>query len=124
MSIRIGRTGLAFVLALAGALLWQPATAHAHPQLAGKWSAPVPPGGLMVYEFGCGEYRGDDVWRGPFTLFVMNVPVASGTYELRMNGLVGSLGFMDCPGGQTTVGLADLGARVITYKDVTYKSDH
>src|SRR4051794_34711278 len=74
-----------FAAFLAASLLaCRPGGAHAHPQLAGRWSAPVPPpGGSMAFDFGCGEYIGEGVWRGPFVFIVSGKVVEQGMYELR-----------------------------------------
>jgi hypothetical protein len=83
MSAPLGRFGAAVCVGVA-LLLCQSGTAHAHPQLCGRWIAALPSGGLQVFEFGLGEYLGNGIWRGPFVFYVSGLPVASGEYEVRM----------------------------------------
>jgi hypothetical protein len=122
MGTSFRRGSWAAVLAVAGWLLCQPGTAQAHPHLVGKWSAPVPPGGLMVYEFGPSEYIGNGVWRGPYTYFVSNSPVARGTYELRLFvGAEGTVGLREGPAGATNVATVDLATKVMIFRNVAYR---
>jgi hypothetical protein len=105
----------AFLCALAAVLLSQ-VPAQAHPQLLGRWSAEVPAGGLTVYEFGPGEYKGVGVWRGPFTTSVSNIPISVGVYELRLyDGSTGTLGLRDGTRIATRVGNVDLGAGALEF---------
>jgi hypothetical protein len=96
---------------------------QAHPHLAGRWTAAVPPGGLMSLRFECGRYLGNGVWRGPFTLEVSGVMASVGEYELRMySGSQGTLSLMDplsAPGW--TVGNVDFDLPTVTYINTTYK---
>ena len=69
---------------LAVAILFcQPAQVDAHPQLIGLWIANEPPGGIQVYDLGCGEYIGNGIWRGPFLYIVSGKIVEKGMWELR-----------------------------------------
>jgi hypothetical protein len=111
----------AAVLAVAAWLLCHPGTAQAHPTLVGRWSAPVPPGVLMVYDFGPSDYIGNGVWRGPYTYFVANCPVATGVYELRLFvGAEGTIGLREGPAGATNVATIDLANRVMIFRNVAY----
>jgi hypothetical protein len=93
-------------------LLCQAEPAHAHPLLAGKWIAALPSGGIQVYEFGCGEYLGNGIWRGSAVFYVSNCPVWSGEYELRMfTGDAGTLSLLSTSKSiYSNVGLVDFGA--------------
>src|SRR4051812_9411004 len=90
------RPTLAVLLGAAALLLCQPREAGAHPQLAGDWTSPSPPGGLMVYHFDVGYLLGRGIWRGKYTLTVSNCIVIGGVYELRMfNDREGTLATRD-----------------------------
>ena len=116
-----GRGGLAALLA-AGLLSCLSGNAQAHPYLVGRWVAPVPPGSSLVYDFGPGEYVGNWVWHGTFTFFVADCPVSTGTYQLLMfNGVEGTLSLRDGNGITTAVANVDLGAKVMTFKNVIFR---
>jgi len=112
----------AALLAVAGLLACQTKDAQAHPHFCGGWSAPVPPGGFMVYEFGPGEYVTNWIWRGHFTFTVSGCPVSEGTYVLRLyTGTQGTVEFRDGTMLSTSVGIVDLGTRVLTFKNVIFR---
>jgi hypothetical protein len=121
------RSTWAVLLGVAVLLLCQPGKAQAHPQFAGRWAAPTPPGGLLEYVFDDGEYIGGGIWRGHFTFLVSHVPVASGWYELFM--FSGTQGTISLPITYTNteittftaVGNVDLSSRVMTYMGATYR---
>jgi hypothetical protein len=114
--------GLAAVLAVAVLLSCGLGNAQAHPLFVGRWTAVSQPAAPIVYEFGPAEYVNDGVWRGSFTLYISNIQITCGTYELRiMTGSEGTVGLREAPGISTTVGNIDLGTRVMTYKDVTFR---
>jgi hypothetical protein len=116
------RGSLAAVLAVAGMLLCQPREAQAHPLFVGRWIAPVPPGGVMVYDFYPPVYITNWIWKGEFTFYVSNCPVTSGTYILRMyTGTEGTLELRDGTMLSTSVGTVDLGTRVMVFKNVTFR---
>ena len=122
MGNRLRRSGLAF-LAVVGLLCCRPDSAEAHPNLAGQWFAPVPPGGFMLFEFAPGEYLGNGVWRGPFVWIVSGCPTSHGVYELKMfTGTQGTLGLregLSAPGW--TVGNVDLAGPVIQYLNTPFR---
>jgi hypothetical protein len=122
MSTRLRRAGSFLLLALSAILLYPPGSARAHPQLVGRWSAPVPPGGLMVYDFGPGQYGGNWVWRGPFTYIVNGCPLATGTYELQLfSGTEGTLKLLDTPVGTGAVGTINFAEREFIFKTVSFR---
>lgn len=110
-------------VALAVALaLWLPTSATAHPQLIGKWSAAVPPGGSMTFDFGPAKYMGRGIWEGPYIRTASDCPMSSGVYYLRMfTGTQGVLGLDDERGVPVRSGTVDLGAGVVTHQNVDYR---
>jgi hypothetical protein len=122
MRTRLRRAGSALLLAVAGLLACPSGSAEAHPFLVGRWVAPVPPGGLMVYEFGPGEYRGNWLWRGPFNFSVGGCLIASGIYELQMiTGTDGTLKLMDTYIVSGGVGTVNFTSREMIYKTVIFR---
>lgn len=105
-------------------LLWQPTAASAHPHFVGRWTAPVPPGGLMALEFGSAKYIGAGAWCGPFQFTINGAGVTFGDYVLRMSsGTEGTLEFFDTTRVPSRIGSVDLGARTITHMWVVYRQD-
>jgi hypothetical protein len=122
MDARFRRHGLAVLLAVIAALLCRPGQLQAHPHFCGRWTSPTPPGGLMVFEFGTGDYIGNGMWRGPFVHSVSGLVVDQGIYELRMfTGTEGTICLKESRWyDPSTVGNVDLGARSMTLRNVTY----
>jgi hypothetical protein len=121
MRYRLRRKVSVTVLSAAMLLSLLSGTTEAHPLLVGTWVAQNPPGTLMKYEFGPGEYQGNWVWRGPLTFYLANQVVSTGMYELRMfNGLEGGLTLRDGNGLPNDTGLVNLGTRELKYKDVVF----
>src|SRR5262249_19940423 len=113
---------LAVILAAAGLLLCQPRDAQAHPHFCGRWIAPVPPGGVMVYEFGPGEDITNWIWKGHFIFYVSGFPVTEGTYTLRMyTGTEGTVELRDGNYLSTSVGELSLANRVFNFKSVNFR---
>jgi hypothetical protein len=122
MRTRFNLTSMAVVFGVAALLLFQPGKAQAHPQLAGRWFATTPANVNMSFEFFPGEYLGDDIWRGTYILYWANCQIASGGYELRVfRGTTATLGLQDGRLANARVAVVDLGTRVMTLKDVTYR---
>ena len=111
------------LLAAAGLLLSGPGVAQAHPQLAGQWVSPTPPGGFAVYEFGPGYLLGRGIWRGRYTYNVSNCAVLTGVYELRMFGNhQGTLATRDDRHAiGSAVGIVDLMRQTLDLGGVTYR---
>jgi hypothetical protein len=123
MRVRLSRTVSAAVFAVAVLLSLLSGSTQAHPRLVGAWVAQDPPGTLMKYEFGPGEYQGNWVWRGPVRFHLANEVVSTGTYELRMfNGLEGGLTIRDGNGLPNDNGIVNLGTRVLNYKSVVFRA--
>ena len=122
MLTRLVRSAAALLFAVTGWLLC-PGSAQAHPQLAGEWMSPTPPGGFLVFHFGQGEHLGNGLWRGVCSLNVSNCSVVSGTYELNMiNDHEATLTpLRNATNTSPTVGIVDLGSGVLTLKNVTYR---
>jgi hypothetical protein len=111
--------GVALALALQ---LWQPGKAQAHPQLVGRWFGTTPPNLNMSFEFACGTYIGDGIWRGTFTIYWANDPISTGDYELRVfRGTEGTLGLRDGVLANPRFGVVDLGTRLLYLKGATYR---
>src|SRR5438128_2716226 len=108
---------------LAVAILFcQPAQVDAHPQLIGLWIANEPPGGIQVYDLGCGEYIGNGIWRGPFLYIVSGKIVEKGMWELRFfTGNDATLSIQSPMSGGARVGLVDFGARTFSFKNVNFR---
>ena len=122
MSILLRRGSWAAILLITGWVVFQPTPAHAYPPLIGKWSAVSPPGHVIAYQFGPGEYLDNGVWQGPYTYFIDNCPVTTGRYELRIYvGTEGMLGLREGLGGATTVATIDFTTRVMTFREVIFK---
>lgn len=103
-------------------LLPAPPPLHAHPQLAGQWVAHEPPGGIQVYDLGCGVYIGNGIWRGPFVYIVSGQPVEKGEYELRFfTGVDATLSIQSPISGGSRVGIVDFGPRIFSFKNVTFR---
>jgi hypothetical protein len=123
MRVHLIRTVSAAVLTAAVLLSPLSGTAQAHPRLVGTWVAQDPPGALMKYEFGQGQYMGNWVWQGPLTFHIGNEVVSHGTYELRMSsGLEGGLTIRDGNGLANDNGIINLGTRVLNYKNVVFRA--
>ncbi len=121
MRLRSDRSGWTAILA-AGLLSCLPGTVQAHPNLVGRWVAPVPPGSSMAYEFGPGEYVGNWVWNGTFTFSLANCPLSTGTYQLLLfNGVEGTVTLRDGNGLSVAVATVDLGTRLMTLKHVVFR---
>lgn len=121
MSTCSARGGLAALLA-AGFLSCLPGNAQAHPNLVGRWVAPVPPGSSMVYDFGPGEYVGNWVWNGTFTFSLGNCTLSTGTYQLLLfNGVEGTVTLRDGNGLSVAVANVDLGTRLLSLKNVLFR---
>jgi hypothetical protein len=118
---KVGSAGV--VCAAIALLLLQPGTVQAHPQLVGRWTAVAPPNSNMSYTFDPGEYIGDGVWRGTFTIYWANNPISCGSYELRMlRGTYGVLSVRDGPNhGSVGVGDVDVGIGAMNLKGLTYR---
>jgi hypothetical protein len=122
MRFRLCRTIFAVMLTIGGLLSFSRAT-QAHPLFVGTWVAQDPPGTLLKYDFGLGEYQGNWVWRGPLTFYVADQVVSTGSYELVMfSGLEGAVTFRDGNGLPNAVGTIHLGARVLNYKNVVFRA--
>jgi hypothetical protein len=122
MSARLNLNILAVIFGVVALLFLQPGKAQAHPQLAGRWFATTPPNVNMSYAFAPGEYIGDGIWRGIFTLYWANGQISCGEYELRVfRGNVGTLSLRDGRLANARVALVDLGTKVMTLNDVTYR---
>ena len=123
MSIRFNLCATGVVAAVA-LLLLQPGEVQAHPQMVGRWVSVDPANANMSYNFDPGDYIGNGVWRGTFTIFWANNPISNGCYELRMlNGTYGVLGVTDGPSrGMVGIGSIDVGTnKVLVLKGVTYR---
>jgi hypothetical protein len=122
MSTRFSPSRMAVIFAAALLLLLQSGKAQAHPQLVGRWFATTPPNVNMSFEFAPGEYIGDDIWRGHYTLYWANNPIADGDYELRVfNGTRATLSLRDGRLANPRFAEVDLGTKVMTLKGVTYR---
>jgi hypothetical protein len=79
----------------------------------------------MEYDFGPGEYAGNWVWKGPFTLSIANCAVSTGTYQLRMfTGTEGTVELRDFNGLAHAVANVDLGNRLMNFKSVIFRPDN
>jgi hypothetical protein len=122
MSAWYRRGNVVAVLAVAWLMLYQPGKVQAHPQFVGRWTATVPPGGIIIYDFAPCDYLGNGVWRGPYTLSMSNGVIATGVYELRMwSETVGTLGMRENIGVTTSVAIVDLGERLMTYMNAAFR---
>jgi hypothetical protein len=123
MSTRFKVGGAGVVFAAVALLLLQPGNVQAHPQLVGRWASVSPPNSNMSYTFDPGEYIGDGIWRGPFTIYWANNPISCGFYEIRiLNGTYGTISVRDGPlHGAISIGSIDVGTRILTLKGVTYR---
>jgi hypothetical protein len=122
MSTRFGPSSLAVLVAVVALLFLQPGKAQAHPQLTGRWFATAPPNVNMSFDFAPGQYIGDGIWRGTFTLYWANQFVSCGDYELRvLNGNWATLGLRDGSLANQRMGEVDLGNKVMTIKGATYR---
>ncbi len=131
MFTRLSRPCSAFFLAVAVMFLCQSGNAQAHPQLIGTWSAPVPPGGSMVYEFGPARYIGNGYWIGTFQFSVAGCVASTGEYELYMfTGIEGTIKIKDTYIGCGAVGIVNFAVPDIStgkvvpemiYKNVLYR---
>ena len=75
----------------------------------------------MAYEFAPGQYIGAGVWRGTFTIFCANYPIACGGYELVMyNGTKGILKLRDGILYPFNCANIDVGTQIMDFKGVTY----
>jgi hypothetical protein len=116
------RVGLAAVLVVAGLFSPLAGEARAHPNLIGRWVAPEPPGGVQMYDLGCGVYIGNGIWRGPFVYVVNGFPVEKGEWELRFyTGSEGTLSIQSPISGGSRVGVVDLGTRTFYFKNMTFR---
>jgi hypothetical protein len=110
------------VVALTALLLCVPAPASAHPQLIGEWAGEVTRGSVTVYNFGPGEYLGNGMWRGPFSVTIAGCVTSYGEYVLRLyNAGEGTLALRDGLMLSTRVAIIDLGVRAFEFMGVVYK---
>lgn len=122
MHTSVCRGGLVAVLAIVALLSYQPGTVQAHPLFAGKWTAVDPKAAEVVYEFYPADYVTDGVWRGTFIMFVSDIQITCGKYELRIEkGMEGTIGLRDGVGITTCVGNIDIGKREMSYKGVIFR---
>jgi hypothetical protein len=112
----------AAALAVATLLLCLPGAAEAHPLLTGQWGAEVPPGNVVVYDFGPADYIYNGVWRGQYTLVISGRVTVGGCYELRQfSGTEATIGLKDGVGISTAVGIIDFAARTMNFRGVIYR---
>jgi len=112
----------AVAAAVATLLLCRPGAAEAHPLLTGQWGAEVPPGNVVVYDFGPADYVYNGVWRGRYTLVVAGRVTVDGCYELRQfSGIEATISLKDGVGIATAVGNIDFAARTMTFRGVIYR---
>jgi hypothetical protein len=112
----------AAALAVATLLLCRPGAAEAHPLLTGQWVAEVPPGNVVIYDFGPADYIYNGVWRGRYTLSIGGRVLVEGCYELRQyTGVEATIGLKDGVAIATAVGTIDFAARVMNFRGVNYR---
>ena len=110
------------VVAVMAILILQPGKAEAHPVLQGRWFSVAPANANMSYEFGPGEYLGAGIWKGTFNVYLGNVQISCGTYELRMvAGTLGTIGLIDGHMANARVATIDVGNRTMIFYGVVYR---
>jgi hypothetical protein len=119
--VKLGVAGV--VVASVTLLLFQPTPVQAHPRLMGPWKSVSPANINKAYVFEPGVYVGDGIWRGPCTLYVEDMYIGCGSWELRMReGTQGTLSIRDgINQGFVHVGMVDLGTREVILKGVLYR---
>jgi hypothetical protein len=114
---------LAVVLAVLALVAGQPETGHAHPLLAGRWVAPAPPGGAMVFTFSPGHHLGNGIWQGTYSYSVGDQSIIYGVYEFQMvtdhEGTLGGLTNKSCMG--FNIGVVDLKKQEALISNTTYR---
>jgi hypothetical protein len=116
------RGSLSALLVTVGMLFFAPGTVQAQPSLCGPWNGKLPAGDTMTLIFQPGEFVGHAVWRGPLTTLINGCVVSVGIWELRMfTGTEGTMGIQDGACIYNSVGNIDMGARVLIYKNVSFR---
>lgn len=115
-----GRACLASILT-AVSLLCLSGHAQAHPHLIGRWVATSPANPSMTYDFGCGGYLGNWIWRGVFLFSIGDGVVSPGWYEVRMwTSTRGTIQLRDGNFLTHAVGTIDLEQRSMTFKSTIF----